>query len=451
MRFAQIVTAAFCLATSLVSAQAPAPTPQGEVLELKHELDDYVETYFDTFEIDTYYNAIDLLHISSQKLEKRADGNNSRGEYYPAISSALEMVNSSGVLWTLLDAVADHPNRVEVLTNLTSRLLGGANFTISVADLIGTLGVAGGMGNSSAPSQSALNTTELLAVVENSGLVKSLLDGILLDQSFRPRLVDLIDRLVLSQRDLLRYIFQDLLAKRDLILRREDLGELVKRQDEFNGTLESFILNAANSVLGSQIFTNVAESLLNALNDTGFAVYTVKRFLSSDAYVNMTAALVSAVVDSGAIQISFEGVNTTAILESVLSDPEGIAALIGGLLSGGSSNAVSNILSGTSISQYMTAIQEILQDLERKGTFAELNSYIWGTTTTTATVAATATNTAQRIAVTAAHTTSSSRSASASGANRDQANSASGVTSSLNWLKPMIYTQVAIIAGLVFF
>lgn len=103
-----------------------------------------------------------------------------------------------------------------------------------------------------------------------------------------------------------------------------------------------FVENAAGAVLGSNLVGTVATDVLNALNDTGFAVYFVKRFLSDDAYVNMTAALANDLLSAGTINIDLSGVNVTSLVDQVLGDPSTLIGTVSTLLSGNAS-----ALSGT--------------------------------------------------------------------------------------------------------
>lgn len=300
------------------------------------------------------------------------------------IEGILKAVNNSGVIWTLLDSVADDPSHIEYIGNLTSSFLKNYNITLNIADLL--------LESSSLTEN--LNITGLLSAVENSGLITSLLDGILLDENFRPRLVDLIDRLVLSQKNVLLYIFAGVLSKRDLMADGELVNVLLKRatsnDDSYSGSLGSFLNNAASTVLSSSLVSNAAADVLNALNDTGFLVYATKRFLSSDSYINMTVALVNDIVSSSSVTIDTSGLNITELISGTLGNPKKIAALVGSLLSGDSSQTsqLSNYLG-----RYSGALSQILQDLEKKGLFAELNSYIFGDSTTKASATATATAT----------------------------------------------------------
>ena len=345
------------------------------------------------------------------------------------IEGILKAVNNSGVIWTLLDSVADDPSRIEYIGNLTSSFLKNYNITLNIADLL--------LESSSLTEN--LNITGLLSAVENSGLITSLLDGILLDENFRPRLVDLIDRLVLSQKNVLLYIFAGVLSKRDLMADGELVNVLLKRatsnDDSYSGSLGSFLNNAASTVLSSSLVSNAAADVLNALNDTGFLVYATKRFLSSDSYINMTVALVNDIVSSSSVTIDTSGLNITELISGTLGNPKEIAALVGSLLSGDSSQTsqLSNYLG-----RYSGALSQILQDLEKKGLFAELNSYIFGDSTTKASATATATATSSANGKNVAN--NNNKDAATSGSATSNSLTSSNTKSASNGAGAVIYT-----------
>lgn len=347
------------------------------------------------------------------------------------IEGILKAVNNSGVIWTLLDSVADDPSHIEYIGNLTSSFLKNYNITLNIADLL--------LESSSLTEN--LNITGLLSAVENSGLITSLLDGILLDENFRPRLVDLIDRLVLSQKNVLLYIFAGVLSKRDLMADGELVNVLLKRatsnDDSYSGSLGSFLNNAASTVLSSSLVSNAAADVLNALNDTGFLVYATKRFLSSDSYINMTVALVNDIVSSSSVTIDTSGLNITELISGTLGNPKKIAALVGSLLSGDSSQTsqLSNYLG-----RYSGALSQILQDLEKKGLFAELNSYIFGDSTTKASATATATATATSSANGKNVANNNNKDAATSGSATSNSLTSSNTKSASNGAGAVIYT-----------
>ncbi|KAI5953716.1 hypothetical protein KGF54_003088 [Candida jiufengensis] len=419
-----IIALIFCFLTTFIKSSPITSPIEGSDFEIIPELDYFVETQFDEYEINNYYSLIDIFNGDEEMIYKRA--NNTGGlqldndQLSRTINTILLSVNSSGVIWSLLDAVANYPSRIDYIGNLTSTLLKGRNITIDVGELL-----SGDTTN--AVWARSVNLTAALDAVVASGLVDSLLDGLLLDQAFRPRLVDIVDRVVWSQRDTLLYIFGSLLQKRGF-LEEDEIVNILKRADvATNGTLNTFVTNIIATVLGSGIFGQVAGDLLNSLNDTGIAVYVVKRFLSNDAYLNMTARLATDLMSAGAIHISFESLNITNVLNNALSDPTKITLIVGSLLSGDSS-LITNYFG-----RYSGAIQDILARLESKGLFAELNSYIWGSpsATTSITLAPSATSNANRNS--AATTTGGSSTGSVSVSTRvADANSNQSKSSSAN-------------------
>lgn len=262
------------------------------------------------------------------------------------IETLLEYVNKSGIIFDLLDQIADYPERVQAIGNLTVGLLG----RLPPIDLSNLL-LPKNMG--------AMTNNSLINILLKSGLVKSLADGLLLDESFRPVLVNLTYRIVDANKNVILYIVDGVLAKRDL----------EKRADDYSGSLGEFAKNIFGSVLDSKLFLNTFGDIVNALNDTGVAVYVVKKFLSDDAYLNMTATLANDVIHSGAINITGTP-NITKIIGGVLADPSALGKLASGALSGKVD------LKGI-FGKYSPAIKGIIQGLERKGLFEELNDYIF--------------------------------------------------------------------------
>ncbi|KAG8204535.1 PGA45, partial [Candida africana] len=421
----------------------PAASPKsGTDFDFNQEIETFVEQAFNqddpsqaaaaaSFEeflvnVFNYDQADGQVDGQVSKVFEKRDANTEQ-----TIEGILKAVNNSGVIWTLLDSVADDPSRIEYIGNLTSSFLKNYNITLNIADLL--------LESSSLTEN--LNITGLLSTVENSGLITSLLDGILLDENFRPRLVDLIDRLVLSQKNVLLYIFAGVLSKRDLMADGELVNVLLKRatsnDDSYSGSLGSFLNNAASTVLSSSLVSNAAADVLNALNDTGFLVYATKRFLSSDSYINMTVALVNDIVSSSSVTIDTSGLNITELISGTLGNPKEIAALVGSLLSGDSSQTsqLSNYLG-----RYSGALSQILQDLEKKGLFAELNSYIFGDSTTKASATATATATATSSANGKNVANNNNKDAATSGSATSNSLTSSNTKSASNGAGAVIYT-----------
>ncbi|CCG22197.1 Pga45 protein [Candida orthopsilosis Co 90-125] len=587
MYLTNIFITLFCLFTSLVHCIPTSPIPQGAELSIREELDQLVESNWDSNDASLYYDLIDMFS-DEDLLHKREDDDDNLQN---TINYVLEKLNSSGIIWELLDAIADHPERIDYLANLTSSLLGGMNITINVGDILS--------GDSALSSLTQfINVTAIVDAVMDSGLVTSLADGLLLDSNFRPRLADIINRVVWSQRDVLLYIFGSVFQKRDHLFRRAEVddqdisvwssllraaeGEVSgsttttssatanpssftidpnvlssilnlnsqvaqtqssssstqratssasratssasratssasrstnsalvasassalsalaspsttrssssnssttssssravatttssrstsSSSSEYSGSLGEFVENAAGTVLGSNIVGTVATDVLNALNDTGFAVYFVKRFLSDDAYVNMTAALANSLLSSGTISIDLSSVNVTSLIDQVLGDPSTIIGAVSGLLSGNSS-----ALSGT-LGKYSGAIQSLIGDIEATGLFARLNNYIFGDssssstatqTSPTQTSARSTSSSARREVVSASATTTSKSSVekkletsvvasvsptnSAVSRSSNSSNDASGVAGNAFTMKALFFTQAVLLIG----
>lgn len=302
------------------------------VPDTSFDLQEMMEDFFDQAnvpELDQFYLMANLYKRDEKTIE-----------------TLLEYVNKSGIIFDLLDQIADYPERVQAIGNLTVGLLG----RLPPIDLSNLL-LPKNMGS--------MTNNSLVNVLLKSGLVKSLADGLLLDESFRPVLVNLTYRIVDANKNVILYIVDGVLAKRDL----------EKRADDYSGSLGEFAKNIFGSVLDSKLFLNTFGDIVNALNDTGVAVYVVKKFLSNDAYLNMTATIANDAIHSGAINITGTP-NITKIIGGVLADPSALGKLASGALSGKVD------LKGI-FGKYSPAIKGIIQGLERKGLFEELNDYIF--------------------------------------------------------------------------
>ncbi|RLV96260.1 putative GPI-anchored protein 45 [Spathaspora sp. JA1] len=335
---------------------------QESIWDLKDQVEDYVHREFEDYEIEAYNDISELFEIA---FEPYMEGLEKRAGYESTISQVLEVFNHSGVLWTLLDALADHPDRVEALTNWTSTMLEGRNFTINVGHLLTQLEKA----------SSLLNITAIVNAVVKSGLIESTLNGLLLDDEFRPKLVQLQYNFILSQKDTLKYIFTEILQKRDT--ENEDIyDDWFSKLTDDNGTAGSyldFLENSAGAVLNSPIVGEIASDTLNALNDTGIAVYTIKRFLSTQAYLNVTGELVRTIVHANVIHLDFSGINIGRLAQSFLGNPQAVVEVVDEFLSG--SNKFDFL--GGNFSKYVSAVKSMIQDLENKGLFKQLNDYIF--------------------------------------------------------------------------
>ncbi|KAL7663305.1 GPI-anchored protein [[Candida] zeylanoides] len=264
-----------------------------------------------------------------------------------SIANLLLAVNDSGIIFDLLDSIAASPQQIEGLANYTALLLGG---------LSGGGGGSGGLASS-------LNITRILGLVQDSGLLTSLADQTLLDRKFQPVLAHIIERVVRANEDVLLYLVTEYL---------QPASDKQKRATTDN-SLATFASNLLGSVLNSQAFTSSLADTLNALNDTNVLVYVVKRFLSTERYINMTGSLVNQVLASGAVNVSAvtSSLNVSALLEDSLSDPAALVTVVTNVLSGNYSGL------SAGLGKYQGAFSNIVAIMEDDGLFVELNDLIF--------------------------------------------------------------------------
>lgn len=351
------------------------------------DISEYWEEFMDNSlsydQIDTYYELLD----SSNELSKRD---------VQTIAGLLELLNRSEIIWDVLDQVAGHPDRIQTLANLTSGLIdfiGASN--ISLADLTSAASSLSG----------SVNVTAIVGAVLDSGVVTNLLDGILLDDSFRPVLVNLINDVVLSFKTEIWFLLKGVFAKREYLepMSQEEIIEVFRRASN-EGSLETFASNVVGTILESQLVKNISLDLLAALNETSFLTYTVKRFLATPAYINMTTDLISDIYNTAHINIDLSSINISAIVGSALANPKLISNAVGLLLSGN--------LDLSFLGKYASAVSKIITGLEDKGLFQELNDFIFPSTSKSATATTSEKNKDQVVTGSTSATTTQSKSSS---------------------------------------
>jgi hypothetical protein len=264
-----------------------------------------------------------------------------------------------------LDLLAGHPNRIEYVANLTGSLIKDAgSFSLD------------SLGLNTTKIANLVNISAIVNDVIDSGLIQSILDGILLDPNYTPVLVNITYNVVESSKYLLYYLFDDILAKRDIT--SKDIHELIKRANN-DGGLGEFVSNAIATILSSKLVGGIAYDTLNALNDTGVAVYVVKRFIATPKYLNMTVTLAEDIWNTGAINVT--SIVSSFSLSGLLSDAEKlvnsdfVTNIVNDLVNAVLSGDISKIFS--SLGKYADAVGRIVSGLEDKGLFADLNSLIF--------------------------------------------------------------------------
>lgn len=332
MRFS-IIPAVLCGLASVVHA-IPFATP---IEDAKFELMSEVKTLF-----ETRFAAKDREAFSNI-IQKR--------DTTLTVESLLNVVNSSGIIFDVLDLVAYNPLRIERLANWTADAIGNVNLS-SLSSM-----------TSSSPLSvvaKALNISLIYNDVRDSGVVSSLLDGILLDEDFRPVLVNLTGRVMEGNKNLFLYLVQDIFrpSKRDNV-------DIHKRA---TSGLETFVTNIIASALGSKLVSGIASDILTALNDTQFLTTTAKQLIANEGYQNMTAQFVIDIMRTN-LTIDTQAINITRYAELALRNPTHILSLTSQLLSGK--------INFAGAGKYGDALSAIIRDVESNGVFADLNNYVF--------------------------------------------------------------------------
>lgn len=335
MRFS-IIPAVVCGFASAAYA-IPLATP---IEDAKFELMSEVKTLF-----ETRFAAKDREAFSNI-IQKR--------DTTLTVESLINVVNSSGIIFDVLDLVAYNPLRIEKLANWTADAIGNINIS-SLSSM-----------TSSSPLlvvAKALNISLIYNEVRDSGVVSSLLDGILLDEDFRPVLVNLTSRIMEGNKNLFLYLVQDIFKKS-----KRDNVDIHKRA---SSGLETFITNIIASALGSDLVSGIAGDILTALNDTQFLTTTTKQLIANEGYQNMTAQFVIDITRTN-LTIDTQAINITRYAELALRNPTYILSLTSQLLSGN--------INFAGAGKYADALSAIIKDVESNGVFADLNNYVFSET-----------------------------------------------------------------------
>lgn len=335
MRFS-VISTLVCGFASVVHA-IPLATP---IEDAKFELISEVRTL-----IEEKFEAKDRAAFSNI-IQKR--------DTTETVESLLNLVNRSGIIFDVLDLVAYSPLRIEKLANWTAGAIGNINTTsLSSMAYSSTLSVVA----------KALNISLIFNEVMDSGVVTSLLDGVLLDEEYRPVLVNLTSRVLEGNKNLFLYLVQDIfrLSKRDNV-------DIHKRA---TSSLETFVANILASALGSNLVSGIASDVLTALNSTQFLTTTVKELIANEGYQNMTAQFVIDIARTN-LTIDYQAINITKYADLVLSNPTYILSFTSQLLSGN--------INFSGAGKYGRALSAIVGDVESNGVFADLNNYVFSET-----------------------------------------------------------------------
>lgn len=260
----------------------------------------------------------------------------------------LLMMNESGVHWDLLDMLADNPRVRRLIVNVTGGFIKGAG--VSDKDTNGNF--------------ERLNLTDLGYHIWDSGLAISITDGLLLDESYRPTIAHLIERIVLSYKEDIYHFVHNLHHIR-----------LKKRYP--TASLSKFILASLSSLTSSNRAVDTRE-LCVALNQTQMGVYTIKKFLANEKYNNLTIELVNDLIDTGALDANLKSIDISRQMSSIMSSPSksimpSINRVIRNLRD--SPNLIADLKKFSD--RYSRAVKDIVQIMEDDGFFNELNNHIF--------------------------------------------------------------------------
>lgn len=313
------------------------------------------------FNIDNYVNEIlgDAFSQDELLAIEELGGELKKRDLESSIESVLNLVNRTGIIWDALDYVIDNPDSVGNVLNLTSGLLGGGNDDddeSSSSNSTFLLNFVFGI-------VQEVNLTSLANSVIDSGLLQSLLDGLLLEDKYRERILDIIYQIVESNMDSITDVAHDLLAP----------ANHQKRDDD---SLIEFAGNVVGGFLGSSLFYNGLDDVMSALNDSGIVVYIAQRFISTPKYVNYTGGLIQNALENSDFNIlSLLGsIDIEQLLSRALKDTSAITSAVGSILEG--AGASTEQARGV-ISRYVPAVRSIIEDLEDKGLFTDLNDNIF--------------------------------------------------------------------------
>lgn len=296
----------------------------------------------------------DILEELEETLEINLYSEKSKRDLEDTIESVLNMVNNSGLIFDALDYGSEHPNIISYIANATANLINSQldadrNISAIVSFLRGTV--------------SGVNGTALGNAIVDSGLVQSVLDGVLLDEETRGHVADIIYNLIENNINLIAIIGRRFLQP----------ANQNSKRDDHEGSLIELVGNIAGGFLGSGMFLDGFEGIVNALNDSGIVVYTVQRILATPEYINMTGDLLSQVIDQA--NVTLPSINITAILASALSDTSRLTRIVGALLRGDFSAIFSG--AGSLGRRYIPGVRAIIRNLEDRGLFDDLNQALF--------------------------------------------------------------------------
>lgn len=222
------------------------------------------------FDVRSYEDILgDFSSLLDSQFEKR--------DAEAQLESLLTTVNQSGLIFTLLDQVANDSATLNLVAQTVGGIISG---NTSANSLLSGLNIT-------------LNVSSILEAALQSGLIGSTLAGLLLDEDNRNLITDFLGlflaRNTWAGQLLINLGNGDPLSIENIIfliktvrskagnaqangVRNVVIDAHNKRDDEFAGSANTFFSNAINAVISSQLLGTSVTTIFQALNNTGILV-----------------------------------------------------------------------------------------------------------------------------------------------------------------------------------
>lgn len=275
-----------------------AYSPTGDMFDLESESSD---DYSDLRLAQLYQHLTDLTE--QHFAEKRDDSSVS------TLTQVLSQVESSGVIISVLEEIANSPTQINNLANLAESLIRNGG------------GVVGGLNIS-------LNMSSLLKTVKDSGIIFTTLDGLMLNVTNRNFLADRLG-VLLKRNPWVAQLLTDLGAGKALTVahiadlvqnftsKASNWDEMLQQTEsvtsksvvigarddssgQYAGSAQEFLNNLINTVASSTLASQSIGDILQAVNDSGIVVPIVVDVLNSTAILRMVGTLVGKIYNTGA-------------------------------------------------------------------------------------------------------------------------------------------------------
>lgn len=252
-----------------------------------------------------------LKFIEDQSLYVRDDGEGSNSS--TTLVNILINVYESGIITDLLYEIAQSDTQINNLVNMLAGIVNG-NFSSPDSVEIFNLNIS-------------INTDDLYNTVLDSGLIPSIAGGLLINETNRNTLADLVGYFLTHEiwvakllnelgggSELSVKVIADTIKNtpnlnpkynssipenKQAIFNFDLLDDLLSQSKANEGSASDFFNNLINGVLSSSLFSTSLTTILNSLNESGIAVPLVMDILTNDTIVSMFPTLVSGLYDKG--------------------------------------------------------------------------------------------------------------------------------------------------------